>query len=47
MAHHHKLDKKRYDSIRQYIQEYNDKVKSLSDLKELIYEKFGLEYTLN
>lgn len=47
MSHKHRLDKKRYDSIRAYIQDYNDKVKTLSELKELIYEKFGLEYTLN
>jgi hypothetical protein len=47
MRHGHKLDKRRYDSIRQYISDYHDKVKSLSELKDLIYEKFGLEYTLN
>ena len=47
MKHTHKLEKKRYDTIREYIQEYNDKVKTLSELKELIYDKFGLEYTLN
>ena len=47
MSHKHKLDKRRYDNIRAYIQDYHDKVKSLSELKELIYEKFGLEYTLN
>lgn len=47
MAHKHKLDKKRYDSIRAYVQDYHDKVKTLAQLKDLIYEKFGLEYTLN
>ena len=47
MSHNHTLEKKRYDNIRDYIQEYHDKVKNLTELKELIYEKFGLEYTLN
>ncbi|CDW86622.1 far1-related protein [Stylonychia lemnae] len=47
MKHNHKLEKRRYDSIREYVKEYHDKVKSLSELKELIYDKFGMEYTLN
>ena len=47
MKHNHKLEKKKYDSIRDYIREYNEKVKSLSELKEMIYDKFGMEYTLN
>eukprot|EP00347_Sterkiella_histriomuscorum_P012508 403368312 len=47
MKHNHKLEKRRYDSIREYVKEYHDKVKTLSELKELIYDKFGLEYTLN
>ncbi len=47
MRHSHRLETRRHESIRDYVQEYNDKVKSLSELKELIYTKFGLEYTLN
>ena len=47
MKHNHKLEKKKYDSIREYVKEYHDKVKTLSELKDLIYDKFGMEYTLN
>lgn len=27
--------------------QYNDKVRSLVEMKDLIYEKFGLEYSIN
>lgn len=47
MTHSHKLEQETYSNIRDYVQLYTDKVRSLTELKELIYEKFGLEYTLN
>ena len=47
MKHNHKLEKRRFDSIREYVKEYHDKVKSLGELKDLIYDKFGLDYTLH
>ena len=47
MRHSHKLEKKQYDSIRDYIQEYNSKVKSLGELKSLVNNKFGNEYNNN
>lgn len=47
MRHSHKLEKRKYDSVRDYVQAYREKVKTLSELKDLIYSKFGLQYTLN
>jgi len=47
MMHTHQLDVSTFDDIRVYIAQYTDKVRSLTELKELIYERFGLEYTLN
>ncbi len=47
LTHHHRLEQDTYANIREYVQLYTDKVRSLTELKELIYEKFGLEYTLN
>jgi hypothetical protein len=47
MMHTHQLDALTYANIREYIGQYTDKVRSLTELKELIYERFGLEYTLN
>jgi len=47
MTHSHRLEQDTYANIREYVQLYTDKVRSLTELKELIYEKFGLEYTLN
>lgn len=47
MTHSHRLEQATYANIREYVQLYTDKVRSLTELKELIYEKFGLEYTLN
>ena len=47
MMHTHQLEVATYANIREYIGQYTDKVRSLTELKELIYERFGLEYTLN
>ena len=47
MTHTHRLEVETFSSIKENVQFYATKVKSLSELKELIYEKFGLEYTLN
>lgn len=47
MMHTHQLDVATFDNIREYIAMYTEKVRSLTELKELIYERFGLEYTLN
>lgn len=47
MTHTHCLEVETFSSIKEYVQFYASKVKSLSELKELIYEKFGLEYTIN
>ena len=47
MRHSHRLEKRCYDSVRDYVQEYTSKVRSLAELKDLVYSKFGLEYTLN
>ena len=47
MTHTHCLEVEKFSSIKEYVQFYATKVKSLSELKELIYEKFGLEYTIN
>jgi hypothetical protein len=47
MTHTHCLEAETYSSIKEYVQLYTSKVKSLTELKELIYEKFGLEYTVN
>ena len=47
MTHTHCLEQETFSSIKEYVQFYASKVKSLSELKELIYEKFGLEYTIN
>jgi hypothetical protein len=47
MTHNHQLEKVKYDSIKEYITQYNEQIKSLTELKDLIYHKFGLEYSLN
>ena len=47
MKHSHKLERRQYADIRDYIREYHDKVRNLSELKDLIQDKFGYEYTLN
>lgn len=47
MTHNHTLDKLKYQSIRDYIGQYTIQIKSLSELKDLIFAKFGLEYSLN
>lgn len=47
MKHSHPLQKRQYENIRDYIQEYHDKVRNLSELKDQIYDKFGMEYSLN
>jgi hypothetical protein len=47
MVHNHPLDKVKYDNIRDYINRYNEQIKSLTELKDLIYHKFGMEYSLN
>ena len=47
MTHNHPLEKVKYDNIREYINTYNEQIKSLTELKDLIYYKFGLEYSLN
>jgi len=47
MTHNHCLDKVKYESIRDYISKYTEQIKSLTELKDLIYAKFGLEYSLN
>ena len=47
MTHSHRLEQETFSSIKDYVQLYSFKVKSLTELKELIYEKFGLEYTVN
>ena len=47
MVHNHPLDKAKYDNIRDYINQYNEQIKSLTELKEMICNKFGMEYSLN
>ena len=47
MTHNHRLEKVKYENIRDFINQYNEQIKSLTELKELIYHKFGLEYSLN
>jgi len=47
MQHSHCLEWETYKDIREYVAQYNDKVRSLVEMKDLIYEKFGLEYTIN
>ena len=47
MLHNHPLDKQKYQNIREYIGKYTEQIKSLTELKDLIYHKFGLEYSLN
>jgi hypothetical protein len=47
MQHSHCLEWETFKGIREYVQQYNDKVRSLVEMKDMIYEKFGLEYTIN
>ena len=47
MTHTHNLDKVKYQSIKDFISQYTQQIKSLSELKDLIFAKFGLEYSLN
>ena len=47
MQHSHCLEWETYKDIREYVSQYNDKVRSLVEMKDMIYEKFGLEYTIN
>ena len=47
MSHNHNLDKMTFNSIRDYISKYTLQIKSLTELKDLIYAKFGLDYSLN
>ena len=47
MTHGHCLEAETYNDIREYVSLYTSKVNSLTELKELIYEKFGLDYTIN
>ena len=47
MTHNHELDKIKYESIQEYITKYTQQIKSLTELKDLIFAKFGLEYSLN
>ena len=46
MRHSHRLEKRRHDSIRDYIQDYKQKVNNLGNLKDMIYSKFGFDYSL-
>ena len=47
MSHGHCLEAETFNDIREYVSLYTSKVNSLTELKELIYEKFGLDYTIN
>lgn len=47
MLHLHRLEWETFQDIREYVAEYTDKVRSLVEMKDLIYEKFGFEYTIN
>ena len=47
MSHGHCLEAETFNDIREYVSLYTSKVNSLTELKELIYEKFGLDYTVN
>ena len=47
MRHSHRLEKKQYGSIKDYIRDYNNKLKSLGDLKNIMFSKHGYEYSLN
>ena len=47
MTHGHCLEQETFDDIRENVSLYTSKVNSLTELKELIYEKFGLDYTIN
>ena len=47
MRHSHNLEKRKYDSVKDYVREYHAKVKSVAELKDHIYTKFGVDYTFN
>ena len=47
MCHSHCLELETFNDIRTYVTQYTDKVRSLVEMKDMIYEKFGLEYTIN
>jgi hypothetical protein len=47
MQHSHCLSQQIFADIREYVGFYHDKVRSLTEIKDLIYERFGLEYSLN
>lgn len=47
MRHSHRLEKKQYSSIKDYIKDYNNKLKSLGDLKNIMFSKHGYDYNLS
>jgi hypothetical protein len=47
MHHTHCLETETFTSVRDYVAQYNNKVRSLVEMKDMIYERFGLEYTIN
>lgn len=47
MVHSHPLEKAKFDDIRSYIAKYTKQIRSLSELKELIYRQFGIDYSFN
>lgn len=47
MKHSHPLEKAKFDDIRSYIAKYTRQIRSLSELKELIFRQFGIDYSFN
>lgn len=47
MRHSHNLEKRKYDSVRDYVREYSNKIKSVSELRSQLQSQFGVNYTQN
>lgn len=47
MRHSHNLEKRKYDSVRDYVREYSNKIKSVSELRSQLQNQFGVNYTQN
>ncbi len=47
MRHSHNLEKRKFDSVKDYVREYSNKVRSVAELRSQLQHQFGINYTQN